>query len=102
MPNLLNVLGFDIPDNQGNRRQDQPILQDAPFALPSRLPIQAIQQAWQAGRIPSAISNTAGLYLCNQVMFLAMATLSEEVPAGFIHLPADETLAAARPQPYVP
>lgn len=98
----LNLLDFELPDNQGNRRQDQPILPQAPFALPSRLPLRAIQRAWQEAHIPCAISNSAGLYLCNQVMFLALASLPEPVPAGFIHLPADETLAASRPQPYVP
>lgn len=98
----LNLLDFELPDNQGNHRQDQPILPRAPFALPSRLPLRAIQKAWQEAHIPCVVSNSAGLYLCNQVMFLALASLPEAIPAGFIHLPADETLAASRPQPHVP
>ncbi|WP_297853206.1 pyroglutamyl-peptidase I [Meiothermus sp.] len=98
----INLLDFEIADNGGHRLQDTPILPDGPLALLSRLPIRSIQARWAEAGIPGVISNSAGLYLCNQVMYLALSMLPPEVPAGFIHLPPDETLALHKPQAYVP
>ncbi|WP_027882201.1 pyroglutamyl-peptidase I [Meiothermus rufus] len=98
----VNLLDFDIPDNGGHHPKDAPILPGGPLALLSRLPLRIIQARWAQAGIPSTLSNSAGLYLCNQVMYLALSWLPPEVPAGFIHLPPDETLAAQRPQAYVP
>ncbi|RDI95823.1 pyroglutamyl-peptidase I [Meiothermus sp. QL-1] len=98
----VNLLDFDLPDNAGARPQEVPILPEGPLARLSRLPLRAIQARWAQAGIPSQISNSAGLYLCNQVMYLALSWLPEGVPAGFIHLPPDETLALARPGAYVP
>jgi len=98
----VNLLDFEIPDNNDQRPRDLPILPGGPLALHTRLPLRAIQPAWAAAGIPGQISNSAGLYLCNQVMYLALAWLPPEVPTGFIHLPPDETLALHRPQAYVP
>jgi pyroglutamyl-peptidase len=97
----LNRLDFEIPDNAGQQMRDQPILPKEPLALETRLPLRAIQWRWTAQKIPSQLSNTAGLYLCNQVMFTSLAWLPESVPSGFIHLPPDETLAAMKAQPYM-
>lgn len=98
----LNLLDFDIPDNAGHRRQDQPVLEGGPLALLTRLPYRDILEVWKAAGIPAQLSNSAGTYLCNQVMYLALSKLPQDVPTGFIHLPPDETLALSRPQPYVP
>lgn len=98
----INLLDFEIADNSGHRLRDTPILPDGPLALPTRLPIRAIQAAWTEASIPGVISNSAGLYLCNQVMYLALWWLPQEVPAGFVHLPADEVLALHKPQAFVP
>lgn len=98
----VNLLDFEIADNGGHHLQDTPILPGGPLALHTRLPIRAIQARWAEAGIPGVVSNSAGLYLCNQVMYLALATLPLEAPAGFIHLPPDETLALHKPQAFVP
>ncbi|MCS7067621.1 MAG: pyroglutamyl-peptidase I [Meiothermus sp.] len=98
----VNLLDFEIPDNGGHRLQDTPILPGGPLALHTRLPLRVILARWAEAGIPGVISNSAGLYLCNQVMYLALSSLPSEVPAGFIHLPPDETLALHKPQPFVP
>lgn len=98
----VNLLDFELPDNAGKHLQDTPILPGAPLALPARLPLRNIRQRWLEAGIPGVISNSAGLYLCNQVMYLALSWLPPEVPAGFIHLPPDETLALQKPQAYLP
>ncbi|MCS7058007.1 MAG: pyroglutamyl-peptidase I [Meiothermus sp.] len=98
----VNLLDFEVPDNAGRLLHDTPILPGGPLALHTRLPIRAIQARWKEAGIPSVLSNSAGLYLCNQVMYLALSWLPQKVPVGFIHLPPDETLALAKPQAYVP
>lgn len=98
----LNLLDFDLPDNAGERKQDAPVLEGRPLALPTRLPYRAILSRWRDAGIPAQLSNSAGTYLCNQVMYLALSELPQDVLTGFIHLPPDETLALSRPQPYVP
>ncbi|OLS41149.1 hypothetical protein [Bacillus sp. MRMR6] len=40
---------------------------------------------------PAKISNTAGTYLCNNIMYLNLHEY--KIPAGFIHIPASHSLA---------
>lgn len=46
--------------------------------------------------LPAKISNTAGAYLCNNVMYHSLhcfAKQEKDVPSGFIHIPASHQLA---------
>lgn len=97
----LNRLDFEIPDNAGYQLRDRQILPEQPLALETRLPLQAIRERWLEHKIPNVLSNTAGLYLCNQIMFCSLAALPNSVPSGFIHLPPDETLATQFAQPHM-
>ncbi|WP_045233505.1 pyrrolidone-carboxylate peptidase, partial [Deinococcus pimensis] len=100
----LNVLDFRLPDNAGVTKQDEPVVPGGPDAYLSTLPLRAILAAWRAAGVPGYISDTAGLYLCNQVMYTARHALGEGVPCGFLHLPANEAIAlsARAPGPYLP
>ncbi|PYE56206.1 pyrrolidone-carboxylate peptidase [Deinococcus yavapaiensis] len=100
----VNVLDFRIPDNGGVTRTDDPIVESGPAAYLTTLPARALVDAWRAARVPAAISDTAGLYLCNMVMYLARHELGEGVPCGFVHLPANEDVAlnAKTILPYLP
>jgi len=103
----LNVLDFRIPDNAGVSFQDAELFPGGSDAYLSTLPLRAVLGAWQAAGLPGYISDTAGLYLCNQAMYLARHQLGPSVPCGFLHVPADETLALAQPSgkpplPYLP
>jgi pyroglutamyl-peptidase len=56
----------------------------------STLPIHAIVSALKSDRIPAAISNTAGTYLCNRLFYCVMHCIAMEdlrTQAGFIHVP---------------
>jgi pyroglutamyl-peptidase len=97
----LNVLEYRIPDNAGITRHGERVLEGANDALFSSLPISEILKVWREAKIPAYVSDSAGTYLCNQVMFLARA-FRPNIPAGFIHLPADETLALEQHQAFVP
>jgi pyroglutamyl-peptidase len=97
----LNVLEYRIPDNAGITRHGERVLEEGSDALFSSLPIAEILKVWLEAKIPAYVSDSAGTYLCNQVMFLARVW-RPNIPAGFIHLPADETLALDQYQAFVP
>lgn len=108
----INKMDFRYPDNQGDLCQNQPVIdnQDAPVAYLSTLPLEDIKKAWQELEIPSIISNSAGLYLCNFVMYQALHQLQTQqshLPCGFLHLPASPAIAMSiksseSPIPYLP
>lgn len=107
----LNVMDFRIPDNAGNTYQDAPVSASGPAALSSTLPLRAILAAWRETDIPGDISNTAGLYVCNFVLYRALQRLQAggraDVPCGFLHVPANAAVALAAPPdrpplPYLP
>ncbi|GGK86413.1 pyroglutamyl-peptidase I [Deinococcus radiotolerans] len=104
----VNVMDYRIPDNAGRQYQDAPVAEDAPAAYLSTLPLRATLRAWRDAGIPGAISDTAGTFVCNTVMYHALHVLHaagrEEVPCGFLHLPANAEVALAepRPVPYLP
>lgn len=91
-----NRLEFKIPDNRGVLRRGCPVVADGPELHPSRLPVESILRRWSTARIEARASDSAGAYLCNQVMYTSLHALPPSVPAGFIHLPPDETLGSGR------
>jgi len=98
----VNLLDFERPDNGGRVLEDTPIVPEGPLALPARFPVKEVLRRWREAGIPGSQSLSAGSYLCNQVFYLSLYHLPEEVPVGFLHLPPDETLALQRGGPYVP
>lgn len=109
----VNVMDFRIPDNAGQTYRDHPAQADAsaPAAYLSTLPLRPILAAWREAGIPGDISNTAGLYVCNFVMYHALHALAQQgrthVPCGFLHVPANAGVALAVPEdrpalPYLP
>jgi pyroglutamyl-peptidase len=83
----LNVADFNTPDNEGRIARNEPLERDGPVARSSRLPLARILTALLAAGIPARYSESAGLYLCNAVMYRLLARLPESIPTGFIHLP---------------
>lgn len=86
----INVDDFRIPDNAGNQPKGEPIAEDGPVGYFSTLPIRAITEQLLKADIPAAISNSAGVYLCNRIFYSVMHLIAtEELPttAGFIHVP---------------
>jgi len=83
----LNVADFATPDNAGAVRRNAPLDEAGPDARFSRLPLERILDAVLAADIPARLSETAGLYLCNALMYRLLGRLPERIPCGFIHLP---------------
>ena len=79
-----------IPDNEGAQPVDRTIFEDGPAAYFSTLPIKAMVRDMKAAFVPAAVSNTAGTFVCNHVMYGALhyaATKAPKLKAGFVHIP---------------
>lgn len=86
----INVDDARIPDNEGNRPIDVPIDPDGPAAYFSTLPVKAMTERIRSRGIPAKVSNTAGTFVCNHVLYGVLNALSKKnlpVKAGFIHVP---------------
>lgn len=95
----INVSESASPDNAGCVLDGEPIAADGPAAYLSTLPVKEIVAAVQAAGVPCKLSNSAGTYLCNHVMYGTLHHLAVrglKTPAGFIHVPRlPEQVAAA-------
>ena len=79
-----------IPDNEGNQPVDQPVVADGPAAYFSTLPVKKMVEYMKNVNIPAAISNSAGTYVCNHLMYGVLNHIEKEFPntiGGFMHVP---------------
>lgn len=86
----LNLMDARIPDNENYQPKDEPIRRDGNTAYFSKLPIKEIVEELRKSGIPAVVSNTAGLYVCNEVMFLSLyhsEKFGYPLKTGFIHVP---------------
>lgn len=95
----INVDDARIPDNKGQQPIDRPIVADGPAAWFSSVPIKAIVAALRQQGIPASVSQTAGTFVCNHVMYGLLHKLQGQagVKGGFIHIPYLPEQAAAHP-----
>ncbi|CAM4076223.1 MULTISPECIES: pyroglutamyl-peptidase I [Lelliottia] len=93
----INVDDARIPDNRGQQPIDVAIVPGGPAAWFSSLPIKATVAAMRERGIPASVSQTAGTFVCNHVMYGLLHKISEnaEVKGGFIHIPYLPEQAAA-------
>ena len=86
----INVQDARIRDNDGKQPIDIRIKDDGPPAYFSSLPIKAMATAMHGAGIPAAVSNTAGTYVCNHIMYQVLYMIDHEFPGkkgGFVHVP---------------
>lgn len=86
----INIDDGRIPDNDGYQPVDSPVFEDGENAYFSTLPIKAIVEEVKKVGIPSAVSNTAGTYVCNHIMYSLLYYLNKNnlnIKGGFIHVP---------------
>ncbi len=83
------------PDNKGVVLEDALIAAEGQDGYFSRLPIRKMVNKLKENGFPANISNSAGTYLCNNVMYTMLHYIDKEnlqIPAGFIHVPASHDL----------
>ena len=85
----INLNDARIPDNEGNQPIDEPIFPDGENAYFSTLPVKAMVEAIRREGLPSSLSNSAGTYVCNHLMYGVLYYLDKRpvIKAGFIHVP---------------
>ena len=72
------------------QREEQAIVEGGPAGYFSRLPQARLSQRMRAAGAPTAVSNTAGTYYCNESLYVVqhhLSTMGFDIPSGFIHLP---------------
>ena len=85
----INLNDARIPDNEGNQPIDEPVFPDGENAYFSTLPVKAMVEAIRKEGLPSSLSNSAGTYVCNHLMYGVLYYLDKRpsMKAGFIHVP---------------
>ena len=86
----INMYDFRIKDNEGNQIIDTIIKEDGQPAYFSNLPIKAMVKHMNENKIPASVSNTAGTFVCNHVMYGILYMIDKKYPnikGGFIHIP---------------
>lgn len=86
----ININDTKMADNIGQSPEDEPIFEDGQTAYFSTLPIKKILSEIKENKIPAEISNSAGTYVCNHVMYSVLYKIHKEgldTKAGFIHVP---------------
>ncbi len=86
----INISDAGSPDNDNNQPVDMPIADSGPAAYFSTLPIKAVVEELRRAGIPARVSNTAGTFVCNHVMYGVLHYIAERklpIRAGFIHIP---------------
>jgi len=99
----VNVDDARIPDNAGQQPVDEPIAAGGPPAYFSSLPVKAMVGAMRAAGAPTELSNTAGTYVCNHLMYGVLHFLAasgrKKIRAGFVHVPYAEGQVLDSPAP---
>ena len=98
----INIDDARIPDNEGNQPIDRSIVVGGPAAYFATLPVKAMVQAIRDVGLPADLSNTAGTFVCNHLLYGVLHLLATEYPSvrgGFLHVPFLPEQAAARPSP---
>jgi pyroglutamyl-peptidase len=84
----INVRTARIPDNQGNQPKDLPVIPHGPDGLFSTMPVSAMAAAIEETGLPGAVSNTAGTFVCNDVLYTLLHHYhGTGVKVGFLHVP---------------
>ena len=88
----ININDARIADNQGAQPIDTPVVAGGPAAYFSSLPIKAMRQAVQRAGIACEVSQTAGTFVCNHVLYGLMHLLAHDkalvgARGGFVHVP---------------
>lgn len=98
----INIDDARIKDNEGNQPIDQPIFADGAPAYFTTLPVKAMVKRIREAGIPSSLSNSAGTFVCNHLMYGVLYTLDKKYPGvrgGFMHVPFIPGQVVNRPSP---
>lgn len=86
----INIDDANIPDNRGIKPIDSVIMKNGQPAYFSSLPIKKMMNILRENNLPAQISNSAGTYVCNHLMYGVLNHIDSKklnILAGFVHVP---------------
>lgn len=86
----INIDDARIQDNEGNQPVDTSVFADGENAYFTNLPVKAMVAEMVKAGLPASLSNTAGTFVCNHVMYGVLYMINKKYPhmrGGFIHVP---------------
>ena len=84
----INLRHATIPDNLGNKPQDEPVIVGGREAYFSTLPARKMAEAIAGAGIPAKVSYSAGAYVCNDLLYSLLAHFDgTKTRVAFIHVP---------------
>lgn len=84
----VNIRDARIPDNAGNQPVGEYVIPDGPAAYFATVPVKKMADAICAAQIPGTVSNSAGAFVCNDVLYTLLHHYANtNVKVGFIHVP---------------
>ena len=96
----INCEEASIPDNAGFQPAGGPVVEGGPDGYFSLLPVKEMAAAIQAAGLPGKVSNTAGTYVCNHLMYHIPTPATPAIPgcgAGLSMSPASPSSRRATP-----
>ncbi len=93
----INIDDARIPDNAGYQPVDEWVAANGPPAYFASVPVKAMAVAMREAGVPAEVSNTAGTFVCNHLMYGVLHYLAASgyrTRARFIHVPYSEAQAS--------
>lgn len=86
--NIRDARAKGTRDNAGYLAQGEPCAPDGPAAYFSTAPVEKMTRAIADAGLRSAVSNTAGTFVCNDTLYLLLHEYAQSATqVGFIHVP---------------
>ncbi|OWZ84661.1 pyroglutamyl-peptidase I [Natranaerobius trueperi] len=96
----INIDDARIADNEGKQPIDRTIKKDGEPAYFSNLPIKAMSKNIKDNGLPASVSNTAGTFVCNHIMYGVLHYIKQTnstKKGGFIHVPFIPSQVVTKP-----
>lgn len=89
----INMMDSAKGDNDGYIPDEEIICSEAPLALKTALPVKQLCADCINAGLPTKVSNSAGLYVCNRIYFEALRHTTNSL---FVHIPKDMDVETAK------
>lgn len=89
----INMMDSTKADNDGYIPNEEVIDNEAPIALKTDISIKRLNELCHSADLPTIVSNSAGLYVCNRVYFEALRYTDK---ALFVHIPKNMNKSVAQ------
>ena len=89
----INMMDCAKGDNDGYFPDEEIICNEAPLALKTALPVKQLCADCINAGLPTKVSNSAGLYVCNRIYFEALRHTPNSL---FVHIPKNMDVETAK------